>query len=502
MSEAGLTRNQMIRELARSPHGKLSEYVPIGRAAALQDPNFFAHLIAWNELHGQVRDAKVALPVIALAAQIPAHARPNGDPFPENALAHLAKLDPRNFVRALDFAREVRVPGRNRALRRLVGSYVRLRESNRSWWDRTALQHRASLKTLYARYHLKPGRAEYQVVLNHRLAKGSARTPMPPGSVFEALGLLPNMSSGEAATLLIEKRIPFLVAVGSIGKRLKEDDTLVLALIEQMTPSELVTNTKMLEKLGLRSRPALRGAYEKALEQVASSKKLTLKTTRAAEAVESEALKKKLGAAQEQQLDSLSIEGTWLVLGDKSGSMSEAIEASRRIAATLARVAKGGVHLVFFDVAPTAIPQSAKTYDELLKATRYIAANGGTSIGCGLLYALDRKIEVDGIAVVSDGAENNLPRFVDVYKRYADLFGEPVVYFYKLRGTDFEGEAFERSMASAQIDLQVFDLRQGSIDYYSLPNLVATMRASRYALADEILATPLLSLKDVFGEAA
>ena len=41
--------------------------------------------------------------------------------------------------------------------------------------------------------------------------------------------------------------------------------------VERMTPTELVTNTKMLEKLGIKTNPALRGAYEKALERTAAS---------------------------------------------------------------------------------------------------------------------------------------------------------------------------------------------------------------------------------------
>lgn len=64
--EKGLTRNQIIQELTRSPHGELTVYEKVGRAAAKEDAEFLAHLIAWNRIHGQVRDSKVALPVISL----------------------------------------------------------------------------------------------------------------------------------------------------------------------------------------------------------------------------------------------------------------------------------------------------------------------------------------------------------------------------------------------------------------------------------------------------
>lgn len=495
MNETGLTKNQVIKELTRSAHGALQAYVPIGRPAAQQDPEFFAHLIAWNELHGQVRDAKVALPVLALASTFA-----SDSVFPENALAHLAKLDPRNFVRALDFAHEIKTPGRGRQLRKLVERYLRIREANPSWWERTALQHKASLKTLYAKHHLKPGKAEYQIILNHRLAKGAPRCAMPANTVFSSVAQLKDMPAGEAATFILEKRIPFLVAVGTLGPRLKTDDALCIALIERMSPTELVTNTKMLERLGVRTRPALRASFELALLRVALSKKSTLKTSVAAAAVESEVLKTKLRVVQEKQLDKLQVEGNWLVLGDKSGSMNEAIEATRLISATLARLVKGKVHLIFFDTDPRYLDATGKTYEELLEATKYVSAAGGTSIGCGLLYALSAKIQVDGIAIVSDSAENNVPEFATVYAKYSELYGEIPVYLYKMQGE--RTDALERDMKSAGFDLQIFDLRAAPVDYYSLPNLVATMRVNRYALVDEIMATPLLTLADVFGSAA
>ena len=51
-------------------------------------------------------------------------------------------------------------------------------------------------------------------------------------------------------------------------------------------------------------------------------------------------------------------------------------------------------------------------------------------------------------------------------------------------------------MNQAGIEMQTFDIR-GGVDYYSVVNLVQTLRASRYSLIDEILATPLLSLNTV-----
>jgi hypothetical protein len=51
-------------------------------------------------------------------------------------------------------------------------------------------------------------------------------------------------------------------------------------------------------------------------------------------------------------------------------------------------------------------------------------------------------------------------------------------------------------MQQSGLDMQVFDLT-GGVDYYSLPNLIQTMRTNRYSLVDEIMSTKLLKLADV-----
>jgi hypothetical protein len=51
-------------------------------------------------------------------------------------------------------------------------------------------------------------------------------------------------------------------------------------------------------------------------------------------------------------------------------------------------------------------------------------------------------------------------------------------------------------MKQAGIEMQTFDIRGGT-DFYSIPNLAQTLRASRYSLVDEIMATPLLTLNSV-----
>ena len=478
--ETGLTKNRILSELSKSPHGKLQEYVAIGQEAAKQEPEFFAHLIAWDRIKGDVRDAKVALPVVALSVD-------QADVFVENSLAHIALLGPREFLKAYRFALELRPAGKMRKVRKIAECFLREIENDRRGFDRTALQHRKVLKELYALTHVKPSQRADAV-----LFKGI----YPDGSVFAEVAKLKDMAPTEAAAIIMDRKIPFLVAKGALGAKAKDPD-LVLALIKGMTATELVTNTKMLEKLGIKTNPALRGAYEEGLKKVTKSKANVLKTTRALEQIGDTDLRDKLRGVQEKQIEALGgVDGNWLVLADKSGSMNQAIEVSRHVSATLAKMVKGKVYLVFFDTMPMSIDVTGAALDMIKKATQHIQAGGGTSIGCGLQRMLEAKAEIDGIAIISDGGENTPPAFADVYKKYSTFAGKEVpVYLYHCVG---ENNVLEGNNRRSGVDMHTFELAGSSIDYYSIPNLVKTMRTNRYSLVDEVMAVPLVTLDKVF----
>lgn len=506
--EKSLSKTQLISELTKSPHGNLAEYLPIGLEAARTDPDFFAHLISWNHLNGQIRDAKLALPIIALT-------NANEDEYRENALAHLAAANPRDLNRALEFLKDlctgergfeitktgkgkaqkiekkarpkaapILVPGRRHMIERFVERYLRDREAAYGHWEGTAIQHRTVMKKLYSHYHVKPASFAENI-----LFQGAAE------GKFGVLKALKTMTAEEAGGAITQHKLPFLVVEGIMGPRLKEPDVL-LAIMKRMSPTELVTNTKRLERLGIKNVPALRAAFEAGLKRVASSKTTTLKATRAAEALEEDdpILAAKLKSVQETQIDQLTnIEGDWLVLADKSGSMEKAMEIARQVSGILSRKVSGKVHLVFFDETPRYFDVTGKSYEDIVAITKSITADNGTSIGCGLQWLLDNNVVVNGIAIISDGGENRQPAFAAVYKKYCErLDVEPTLYWYRVADTSGSHWAFWKT----GLDVQEFNLTNG-VDFYSLPNIVHTMRTKRYSLLDDILAVPLRTLDDV-----
>lgn len=478
MAEQGFNKNSAIAQLTKSPHGDLAQYVPVGIEAARSDPNFYAHLIAWNARKGSIRDAKVALPILALTAQ----ALQTDVELRENAYAHMLSLAPRDMLRAVRFAKSVpQTLSQRRTIVRMVEAFLREREASHNKFERMALQHKGALHELYALLHIKPGEYAQRI-----LFKGEKL------GVFADVARLKDMAPDEAAGTIMQKRIPFLIAMGALGAKAK-DPAVVQALIGAMSSTELVTNTKLLERLGMKTNPALRAAYEAGLQKAADSGANVLKTTRAAEAVGG-STGEKLRGVQEKQLEKMSVQGDWLILADRSPSMKNSLDVARKIADVLARVASGSVHLVWFHSSPEYFNVTGKSYDEIMELTKRIVCDGGTNIGCGLDYMLQKKLQVDGIAVVSDGGDGQPGHFSRVYLQYSALCGKDVpVYLYELAG---DPNSFSGQLSRDGIQLTTFEMRAG-VDFYSLPNVIATMRTNRYALSDEILETPLLKLSDV-----
>jgi hypothetical protein len=476
---SGKSKTALIAELGKSPHGKLEAYNGL-LAEAGSEPEFFAHLTTWNAAKGEVKDAKVALPVIGLkTAQHPE--------FIDNALANLAGLDFRLFVRALKYARTLKVS--NNLLRRLVERRLRDLEVNDRSWDRAAVQHRASLHYLYRKFHVS---ASERVSRNIFGEVGGVKADPIPGSVFHAIQQLSVVSPEEAAGLILKFKLPWLVTQGALGQKATSKE-IAFALVKGMSPTELVANAKLLQKkFGMDTDPALKLAYSEALGKESKKKAPTLKASKAAEDLEriDSVLAQKLQVLQEKQMETIEVDGDWLVLADKSGSMSASIKLGVEIAAVLARAAKGKVYLVFFDNDPRFFDVTGKSLEEIRGLSRHVMASGGTSIGCGLKYILDRGLEVEGIAIISDGAEHHAPAFLPTYQRS----GKDIpIYLYHVAG---EYNTLTPQLKAAGVDMETIEV-DASTDYYSLPNLARTMRRKKYSLLDEIMTLPLLSLDEI-----
>lgn len=494
------SQSALLASLMQIHHGELKNYLPVAVPAAKSDPELFAHLVAWDANSGKVKDSKRAMPLIALRGLTSEHVE-----FAENAVAHLLLLSPRELAAAYRFNHEMvqaglYIPGgHRRMLEKGIRMYLTVREAKNRWWDSAAVSDRSAMKYLYKVVHQVPS-ARAQAVLFRKNERHGERVPYPHGSAFEAITKLAKISTVEAGGLIQKFNIPVEVAIGA-GVNLK-DEQIQLAIVEGMTGNQILNMTGMLKKLGAFDNPKIKAAYDAAVERAKTDKRVnTFRATKAAEVMGADTKEaKKLIAIQEVQEKSLKgIQGDWLVIGDKSGSMNVSIEVTRHIAAALSSQVKGKVYLVYVDGSPRAKDVSGKTFDEILKMTKDVIAGGNTNLGCGLEYAREKNWLVQGIVLVSDGGENCHPVLAEEYQGYVKKFGiEPSLTFFHVPG---DNDHFSANADRLGVRYTKYELGK-SVDLYSLPGLVRSLKPGRYGLLDEVMEFPLLTFDQVFKKAA
>jgi hypothetical protein len=498
MSEQGITREQILGELNRSSHGKLAEYAPVIGQASKTDPEFVAHVIAWDFTNGQIKDSKIALPVLTLGE------REFPDELVENSLAHLALQPPRELLKALKFSIEYSVPARRQhKLEQIIRAYLMQREREPGKWSRLAVRHRRSLKSLYSLTHCRMPEWASDILHDGKYA---------PGSIFADIAMLSEMDPKQVAATIQKWHLSPLVVSGAMtgAKAKQQESAVVQAGMEQMSDTEVVTRAKSLEKKGLSRDPSLKETFRKKVAKATKSTKATLKTSVAAEEVEDESLKTMLKELQERQIaaqkaSGRGIEGNWLVISDKSQSQDAAIETGKHVAAAIAKFVTGRVWLAFCDTGAAATEVTGMELGKIQAGSKFIHALGSTSYGVGLHWAIQKGLDLDGVVIVGDGGENSPPLFANMIQDYKRKHDKDLpVYLYKTfcepmyaRTSGGNPENFAKWMNQYNIPFTTFDLTHGKIDYYSLPNLVQSMNANRYGVVDRIMACPLLTFEQI-----
>lgn len=486
--EQGISRNEILNELSRSSHGKYAEYVPTISLAAAKDPEFVAHLIAYDAINGQVKDSKIAVPVISLLPAYPGE-------LIENSLAHLMLLPPREMLKAFTFSGEIGIGiSRRKKLRNTIRRFLLHKEQDQRKWSSMVVRHRQAVTDLYAETRCAMPKWASEILFKSQYV---------PGSIFHDVKNLEYMNSSQAAATIQKWRLSPLIAQSALGraKSIKDDSAVVQATLSQMSDTEVVTKVKALEKSGALSDKSTKEVLRKKLAKATTTKKATLKTSVAAEEVEDESLKTMLKELQERQIASQQaagrgIDGSWLVISDKSGSQAESIDLGKQIASVITRFVSGRVWLAFCDTGCYGKEVTGESLEVIKSWSKFVMANGGTSYGVGLEWAISKKFELDGVVIVGDGAENNPPAYAYTHRAYEQSAGKRIpTYIFLTKGDS--GGAFQRSMKQIGSPLTEFDLTHGKVDYYSLPNLVQQMSANRFGVIEKIMACPLLTLDQV-----
>jgi hypothetical protein len=421
-------------------------------------------------------------------------------------LALLRRLPPYEVARVVDFVkgfqvtrRKVkgpRVPGQKlefevvkeqvglfrnvpRSMRTEVERYLREREADTGRFDRTALTARKSLKRLYAGLHIRPSARAQQVLFDDA---------PPAGSLAHTVKAISKAATpAEQARMIAEQRIPYRIASTVI----REMSPMVLAaLIEVMTPQEVINNLASLKRRGALDNSDLKGLIDGKLAAAQSDSRVSAyKAKVAAEAAGvSGELADRLDAVTEAQIKSRGqITRPTALLIDKSGSMDQAIEAGRQLGALISAICRVDLYAYAFDTVAYPITPNGPSLADWEKALAGIHADGGTSCGVAIDWMRRQKQRVEQIVMVTDEGENTAPRFLDAFREYAEEMNiRPAVIIVKLGNP---APLIEQACQALGVAPNVFEFRG---DYYALPNVIPFLTyPSLTEMVMEILSYPL-----------
>ncbi len=501
-------RLELLNSLLTTPHRELAKIWPIHQDMVAKDPRFYVRLAAWYADHGDVRDHKEMFIITLILSEFEGHR--------DVGLALLRSLPPYEVLRVLDFIHgrkqtkkvraaakdakkhtkkparaEAEVPAQTvveefglfrnppRALKTEITRYLREREADADWFDGSVLVARKAIKRLYALLHVKPGQRAQQILFEEN---------PPADSRLAALKKLTRARTPvEQAQAILENRIPYRVAATVVQQM---TPTVLLALIEVMSPQEVINNLAALKRRGALDNPDLKALIEQKLEAATTGARVS--AFKAEEAIKSADLsadvRKKLEQVADTQVKAKGrIARPTALFIDKSGSMELAIELGKRLGSLISTICEKELFVYAFDTMAYPIERAGDDLASWEKALKGITAGGGTSCGVPLEFMTRKRQYVEQIIVVTDEGENTAPLFVEALTKYRETVkADPNVCFVRTPGA---GTQLEEQCRKAGILCDAF---QFTGDYYSLPNLVPLLsRPSKLELLMEIMDYPL-----------
>lgn len=462
-------RTQILNSFLGTQHGKLAELAPLHTAGLERDPLFYGHLAVWYAERGEVRDHKVLFVAHLLTSDFPE--------LREAGWMLLQKLPPHMVAAALSHTK--RVIGKTpRMFKSAVTAYLRVLEQSDERFDRAALRSRQDLKQLYASLRIAPDQRAQQVLFDEQ--------PPQNSPLFALKALARAEDPAEQARIIIEQRIPYTTAVGAIKQI---TPAVLVALIDAMTPQEAINHLKSLKARGAFDSPEVQQLIEAKIKAAESDKRVsTLKATRALKSVElDQSTAALLTETTDKRVAKIAriVRPTALFV-DKSGSMTQAIELAKEVAAMVSAICSD-FHVQAFDSAAFEITAQGTARSDWEQAFKQVKADGSTSIGAPLARLTKKRQYVEQIVIITDMGENAAPLFTSAYDEYAQVMGvSPAVTIVAVGGNN---QHFLNQLRTRNIELNVWEFNG---DFYSLPNLLPLLAMpSRAELVEQVMTCAL-----------
>ena len=505
-------RLKMLNTFMTCTHRDTDSIKDVHRELQEADPVFYSHLACWYRKNGELRDHNEVFTACLLTDSFTENREVGLGLFQEQALYMKRKIlgtikgkkvklrnkTGRTIVRNGKRVNEVTIQEKTVGLRKNVPNslktevrnYLRWLEADNARFDAAALKNRADLKALYASLKVKPGERANDILFKGKVPEDSKLT------VFEEIANA--KSARKIATLLVEHKVPYTTAIGLVDNI---TPAILTALVNNMSPQEVINNIASLEEKGAMNNAGIKAIIEEKLEKAKKAKNvssLKSKTAKDTGRVQNAEIAKKLDdVADEQVRNKAGIKVNTAVFVDASSSMHVAIEIGKRVAALISGATVADLYVVSFDTMPREIKAAGKNLSDWEHAFRTVRPTGCTSIGCSIELLRRNKQSVDQVVLITDEGENSHPMFAAAYQNYCrEMNVTPnVVLINPVTGMKGQVTPFELSLTSAGIEFERF--YPATEDYYGLPGLLPLLsQKSKLDLLMEIMSTPLKRKKE------
>lgn len=497
-------RLKMLNSFLSCPHRDTDKLKAIHTELQSADPVFYAHLAAWYFKNGDIRDHKEVFigsltcdPYIenrevglALFRQVPIFLKRRVVGFIKGKKIKLREKTGKKIKRGKKLIDEVKITEKSVGLyknpptsfRNDIKNYLNWLEEDNDRFDSVALKNFNDLKGLYATFKIKRSDRATNILFKRKY---------PEDSKLNIFKEITNAKTPEtAAKLIVKNKIPYTIAVGLVDNI---TPSILVALINAMTPQEVINNIASLEEKGAMDNEDTKKLIDAKLETAKKSKNVTAlksKTAQKTGRIKNEETIKKLDDIADTQIKkSGSIKIPTAVCIDKSGSMQRCIEVGKNVSALISGATESDLYVIAFDTMAREVKANGKTLTDWEKAFAPIHAHGGTSVGIALDYLARNNRYIEQIVIITDEDENTSPYFAKAYPIYAERFKiQPHVVV--IRADQNYGRNLSNSLKQANISFDVYEPQGG--DYYGLPGLITLLsRKTNLDLLYEIMDMPL-----------
>jgi hypothetical protein len=366
---------------------------------------------------------------------------------------------------------------------RAAQKWLRVREKNLPMLHGLAKAgYKETIKSIARKCGYKPESQAFFEVLGwkQKQAASGHRTIGLTGLKLEKSNRFDGLSEAEICETIETQRLSYKEAVGRLPKGLGMTPAILAALVPSLSDRDLRMLTPTLEELGLMVDAEIRERWEKAVANADDQRALHI-----AKNVKNKGLRDKLEEAADAAAKRAVTEATKeadvrvMVLIDKSGSMTNAIEKSKEV---LARILAGfpeeKVHIATFDTVGTVLKPKAASRAAVQHMLKGISASGGTVHGAALyaLYASGVKFPESSkliVIVIGDEAGESGKSLADAFGRYGykpDALALLLsVSQQNQRGATVTQCATEMSLPFSMVEVEQFD------DPYQVTRVLAAL---------------------------